>query len=71
MYDLELDREFCQAVIAAGGPEAFLRCLGDAMRRKDRGGLDLYSFSRDWEYIPTIRVIKARGAKGDVLVKLT
>jgi hypothetical protein len=33
--------------------------------------LELYSMSQDWAYIDSIKVIKCRGARGDLLIHLT
>jgi hypothetical protein len=67
--EITIDRDFALAVIGAGGPEAFLRCLGDTARRKGWGRLNLFSFSREWEYAPAVRTCKAKGELGDLLVR--
>jgi hypothetical protein len=33
--------------------------------------LELYTMSQDWAYIDTIKVIKCKGARGDLLIRLT
>lgn len=67
--EMTLDRAYCKAVIAAVGANNFLRTLNFAATAAGCD-LDLYTCSQEWEWIPGVKVIKCRGAKGDLIVHL-
>jgi hypothetical protein len=66
MFDLSLDRVQASAYASQNGWDAFMARLESLSGRP----LELYSVSTDWTRDETIKVIKARGARGDLLVGL-
>lgn len=72
MHDMTLDRAQAAAYVAELGWDAFMRMLEyQAGERLCRRPLELYSVSMDWAGDPSIKVVKAKGARGDLLVALT
>jgi hypothetical protein len=66
-FDLTLDRARASDLVTSHGWDALLIEL---QRLAGGPGLDLYSVSTDWQRRRYITTLKARGARGDLLVKL-
>jgi len=65
-YDLTLDRACATDYVDRHGWDKFLAHLEQAAGRQ----LDLYSVGIEWTRNPSITSIKAKGSRGDVLVRL-
>jgi hypothetical protein len=66
MYDMTLDRVQASAFASQHGWDEFM----GALERKSGRELDLYSVSTEWTRDASVTCLKARGARGDLLVAL-
>ena len=68
--DLTLDRAACLETFRGQGGAGMAATLDTICYLGTGRKLDLYSMSADWTYIETVKVIKCRGAHGDLIVHL-
>jgi hypothetical protein len=69
--ELTLDRAACLATFEKQGPAGFRATLDTICYLGIGRKLDLYSMSGEWTFIPRVKIIKCRGARGDLIVHLT
>lgn len=69
--DFEISRVQAANFVGRYGWEDFLRLIALMGQFHGTAELDLYSVSQEWIWLPEIKVIKAKGARGDLLVRLT
>jgi hypothetical protein len=64
-YDMTMERAKVTEYVRVLGLDALLAALNLL------GDRDLYSVSTEWQWVPGVAVIKARGSRGDLLIRLT
>ncbi len=70
MYDFTLNRVQASAFASQHGWDEFMAALESKSATFGRLPCELYSVSTEWTTNPNITCLKARGARGDLLVKL-
>ena len=68
--DMTLERATCQQYVKDHGWDMFLGALDLRAARHLNRELGLYQVSTEWAWVPAIKVLKARGEQGDLLVAL-